>query len=833
MSCVNDIDGLDPELKEQMKNAADKKEFVRNLQAENARKRKLAEMTKVKHAELMGYIDAHPKGAISGLRSILTNDLYGIAKNSNVEYRTHAIVGQTHAMMVDLIEALSTRKFGAVRDEALGDAVVHEIFGVESNNAAAKKYADQWRAASTMLRERFNAAGGAIDELDSWGMPQSHDHVKIAKATKQKWIEFVEPRLKNAEELDLGKVYMTIITGGMNKLHDDGLDPTKFMGGGKMFANKNNEARALHFKDGNTWLEYQKEFGREDPLSVMLDHVRILSTDTAMIEILGVNPDSMFKTLLRDAEMREQVGGGQSGYEGLTQAIYNVVSGRVDGSAAVSIASKDLELYLGTARSMQTATKLGSATLAAMTDMGTLFTNVEYHGMNHKKVMQSFIKNFDIDNQVKISRLGFAADIFNSTISSRFNEGSNGLTAKVAEGVIRASGLSMWTEAARKAFQYEFYNHLQDVSKDKTLNKIYKNYGWSKEEVDALDFDNLTMGQQTRLLEMVTQEGDYAVLMPNARVRAVTTGGHQKGTWTGEIFRTGTTFKSFPASFMIQQMSRVFLQNSGQDRYKYGGMLLASTTLLGGLAMSAKDASKGYDLRDGNPLQEDPDLKDEAKWWAAAMVQGGGAGILGDFLFQDQNRYGGGVASTIAGPTVGTAERATKLIFGNIQQALDPEDDATNFGSEAVEFVNREMNPANLFYTKMLIDKYAVEFFKELLDDEYAEARVRRDRKKRRESGMEKFDFMKPDDYDPVVEAQADVRSLRSKYVKRYNKIESKAAKRELSAKYKKDIAKIKESLQRRDRSKLKINLKTPTKRGKKKDSTKVFTKTKMIDLDM
>ena len=702
----NCLKGVPKELTDELNAAPDKKAFIRDLKAQNARKYKLMKMTHQKQLELTKLLDEHPKGAVSALRSILTNDVYGLAKNSNIEYRTSAIVGQTHAQFVDLIAALSTRKFGLTRDVKLADDVVREIFGTATKNEEATLLAAQWGEASASLRERFNDAGGAIDKLETWGMPQSHNQPNISKAGADVWVEFVKPLLKNGDELDLAKVYETIATGGANKLRENSLDAAKHMGGGKMLANKNNDPRSLHFKDADSWLNYQKKFGQEDPLSTMLDHVRVLSNDVAMVEILGPNPDNMFKTLVKEVNLRETLDGGQSGWEGYTQAIYNVVAGEVDSSAASSIASSNLEKWFGTARSFQTASKLGSATLSAMADMGTMFTNVAYHGMSPAKILKSFVKNFDVKSQIEIARLGFAADIFNSTLSSRFTEMGHGASAKMAEGVIRASGLSMWTEAARKSFQYEFYNHLKDLkSQSAELPDLFKQYGFSKADFDALDFDNLSTMQQTRILEMVNQETDYAVLMPTARTRATTTGGHKKGTWTGELFRSASMFKSFPVSFMVQQMSRVFLQSSLESRVKYGLTLFTSTTILGGLAMTAKDASKGYGPRDGNPLDDDSDLKEDAKWWAAAAIQGGGAGIFGDLLFSDQNRFGGGAATTVAGPLVGAIDGAMKLTFGNIQQALDPERESSNFGSEAVGFASRELSPMNLWYTKALMEK--------------------------------------------------------------------------------------------------------------------------------
>lgn len=737
-----------------------KAQVIAELRMQNARKQQLLNIQKQKHAELHLRINEHPDGKVSGLRSILTNDLSGNSYNSNIEYRTSAIIGQAHGMFVDLIDALSTRKFGFTRDSVLGKAVVQELFGTDSANPAAQKLAQQWRNVSEWMRQRFNAAGGGIDKLDTWGMPQSHNGIKIYKAGKNEWVDFITPLLRNAEELDLGKVYETIVTGGLNKTGNDGN-----VVGGKMAANRHNEARSLHFKDGDSWLAYQERFGQEDPLSTMLDHVRQMSTDIALVEIMGPNPDAMFKTLQRDVILADKLSSGQKGNELFTDAIYNVVSGKVDSTASMTYASDALASTFGTIRSIQVATKLGGAMLSSLSDIGTLMTNSVYNGLNPIKVLTRFAKNLNVTNQKEIARIGFAADVFNSTISSRFAEMSHSSAAKAAEGVIRASGMSIWTEASRKAFQFELYHHMRDLRVEYNggdVPELFGRYGFDKASFEALNFDNLTLDQHTRLLEVVGEETNYAVLVPTARTRAITTGGLPKGTIGGELFRTATLFKSFPITFMIQHFSRTFNQGDIKTRTAYGVMMFTSMSLLGGLAMTLKDAARGYEVRDGAPGGDDDELNDQAKWWAAAIMQGGGIGLLGDMVLSDQNRYGGSFASMVSGPVAGTIDRGMKLTVGNVQQALAGKE--THFGSEAIDFVDKEMNPLNLWYMNAAVDHMVMDNLKRFADSGFEEKRIEKEAKRTREFGQERFDFLSND-----AEKKATARARENKLKKKGN----------------------------------------------------------------
>jgi hypothetical protein len=59
----------------------------------------------------------------------------------------------------------------------------------------------------------------------------------------------------------------------------------------------------------------------------------------------------------------------------------------------------------------------------------------------------------------------------------------------------------------------------------------------------------------------------------------------------------------------------------------------------------------------------------DPKFWAKSAAQGGGIGLFGDFLFADQNRYGGGIVSSLAEPVIGSQIlEAVNLTLGNIQE---------------------------------------------------------------------------------------------------------------------------------------------------------------------
>lgn len=723
------------EIRNAIQNSENKKEALDLLKAENARKRKLVQLTKEKQEKLISVIKAHPKGIIAGFKSVIANDLYGKASNSNIYYRQKALQGVAESFMPTVKEKLSTTKLGFSRDKELGRDFVRAVFGEDASDMA-KKLAKEWENASEYMRKRFNQYGGNVGKLKGY-LPQSHDRISIQKAGREEWTNFIMPLLKNTDDLDINYVYDTLATGGLNKVKEG----SAITGRGKMVANKNADHRVLHFKDAESWSKYQERFGNLDPLAAIDDNIRRMTTDMSMIEILGPNPKNMFEALKLVVD-KETTGKKQGFLNINTDAIFNVVSGAVDNDLD-SIGK--LGPIMQTIRGINTTTMLGGATLSALSDTASLFANIRYNKLNTFRVLKNMLKNFNVKNQEDAIRIGLGADVFNSEVTRRFSEVGEGFWSRASEAMMRATFMNIWTEAARKAFQTEFYSRLSMLRKSYKGGEVPAEFKgrFTKEEFNKINFDNLDPDSQVKILEIVQEETDYAVLNPTARTRSITTAGREKGTYTGEIARTATQFQSFVITFMQQHGARMFMQGTAGSKISYGTNIVVLSTLLGAVSMTMKDISKGWTPREGfDVLDEDVDDKTKVKFWSAAMLQGGGVGIFGDLIFSDATRYGNTPVPTMLGPSASIVEDAYKLTVGNAQEALNPDVENTHFGSEAVDFINRHANPVNTFYTKLIIEQYINRNLKILLDEDYERNEARRIRKREKEYGQEQFEFI-------------------------------------------------------------------------------------------
>ncbi|MQY48186.1 hypothetical protein GAO09_19305 [Rhizobiales bacterium RZME27] len=154
------------------------------------------------------------------------------------------------------------------------------------------------------------------------------------------------------------------------------------------------------------------------------------------------------------------------------------------------------------------------------------------------------------------------------------------------------------------------------------------------------------------LLRFVADETNYAIVETDAASRRISTLGTRPGTFAGESVRFVMQFKGFPIAFSQRILGRSLFGGRGATKWErvmnntpHLGALMAGLTVAGYMAMTMKDAAKGY-WPPRDPL--DP------KVMTAALTQGGALGIYGDFLFGEANRFGSGALETFSGPFIGT-----------------------------------------------------------------------------------------------------------------------------------------------------------------------------------
>ena len=120
----------------------------------------------------------------------------------NLDALKRAINGQTHAQIQEVLHTFDQDILGRVRNPATQESMVHELFGEATGDTSAAELGQSWTATNEWLRQRFNAAGGHIGKLENWGLPQSHDSLKVRNVPFEEWRDFIAPRLDPSKMRD-------------------------------------------------------------------------------------------------------------------------------------------------------------------------------------------------------------------------------------------------------------------------------------------------------------------------------------------------------------------------------------------------------------------------------------------------------------------------------------------------------------------------------------------------------------------------------------------------------------------------------------------------------
>ena len=710
------------------------------------------------------------------------------APYSNVEARRKAIRGLAHDRMTEVLATFRRNLIGKTRDPAQLQNVVREIFGQDTGDAAAKQLGRAWAETSEMLRQRFNAAGGSIPKRRDWGLPQLHDTLKVRQVSFESWRDFILPRLdvgrmldettgqpilRNRLDLALRDAFEKIRTDGMVAMRPSGVAQ------GKSMARRHADHRFLVFRDPDSWMQYMDRFGRSNAFDAMLAHVDTMARDIAALEVLGPNPPATLtmlkQTVEREAAMVDGQTGGQRTMDRarsrmrLADDVWAYYTGKtnapIDGMWAAGFAGL---------RQTLVAAKLGAASISAITDFN--FTRIagKMVGLSTSRTMRDYLKLMrpgNMEDRKLAVRLGLIADGWSQIASAqaRYVGEVSGpeITQRLSDFVMNVSLLSPHTQAGRWAFGMEFAGLLADSQARSfgdlpapLLNTMRK-YGidagdWSfMQRVPAYEHEGArflrasdveAFGDSatdragarrtaTKLLEMIQTETEFAIPSASLRGRAAFIGDSRPGTFQGELLRSTLMFKNFAITFLTLQRQRLASLGGPKQRGIYLADLLISTTVMGGMALQLKELSKG----------RDPRPADTAEFWGAAFLQGGGLGIFGDFLFSDVNRFGGGLAQTMAGPVVQFADDLRRLTLGNALQL--PGDTDTNFGAELIRFVRNNTPGASIFYARLGLERLVLDRL-QLQIDPKAQARFRQtERRVQREQGQRYF--WRPGRLDP------------------------------------------------------------------------------------
>jgi len=520
--------------------------------------------------------------------------------------------------------------------------------------------------------------------------------------------------------------------------------------GGKSITSKLNAKRVLHFKTADDWFDYNSKFGGGNLRESLFAGFNYAGRNIGLMSTLGTNPKAGFEKIGRLVENNlikkgEQGKAQKVGDYLKTQGRYERHFAEIDGSVN-SINSFSGARWSGITRSILSMAKLGGAVVSALADVHLYGRELKYQGRSYlggiTEAMTRLAKIKNSKRKVEIAeQLGFMADNVIYDLAARYSTGDtlNKSFTKLQRTFFKLNLLQWWTNSLKEGAMLGMGNYVakqrniafnnldskfkrlinhfgidekiwntirkMDVEKaedgkeffsvrqidnlsDDTIKSLANLDKMSKRQIDIFK-DNL----KTKVSGMFLDRSTYAVIEPDARTRSFMKGGLHAGTVWGEAARFMFQFKAFPLAILQKAMGREISSfRAGNYGEGFWGVvsLIVGSGMFGYISMTAKDLIRGKSPKD-------PTKK---KTFFNAMLQGGGLGIYGDFLF-GQSFSGLDILATAGGPA---ATEFAKI--GNaFRYAFQGE--FSKAGKAAYKSVVGNTPFLNLFYLKTAFD-YAI-----------------------------------------------------------------------------------------------------------------------------
>jgi hypothetical protein len=469
---------------------AAKQRLELELRAEAMEKKRRILLTDTRRADLASRARNHT--AMNGDKDVLGAFLdvfesFGTSGETSIRGRFNAIVSMAHADLADALNVFRrTRPLGRRMNRMLADDVMRELHGEVTGKPEAREFATSLTNVAEHLRQRFNAAGGAIPKLEQWGWTHVHDPLALIRAGYDNWKADILPRLDMAKMRDpLTGLALTekrleqVLQATWNNVVTDGRwqrDPSAPAGRG-MLANQRAEHRLLVFRTAQDWIDYDKAFGSGDPVKSWFSHINGMARDISLMEHLGPNPGAMvewMKAVVEQETAKSALGQpslarpqkpGQAALDAIDwgprrlDAVYNETRGAQSHSG--------MAMAFGDVRNTIVSAVLGSGSLvAAATDPFIDSAARRLSGLPQWGALTAILKTFSGSTREEAVRAGILMDDFMHIMGdqARYAGSLQGRewSKWLADRTMTWSGLSPMTQARKHVFALEYMGALAD-----------------------------------------------------------------------------------------------------------------------------------------------------------------------------------------------------------------------------------------------------------------------------------------------------------------------------------------------------------------------------------
>ncbi|MFP0549389.1 hypothetical protein ACLDXX_12675 [Acinetobacter baumannii] len=740
--------------------------------------------------ELTSHSKLNPLEAMNR-KLVMHTDQSGI---QSVEHNIQAVEVRYMSALADVFSK-TQKGLGYLIDADKVKLLVKEIFGKPSGDAEIAGLAKSVQDTLEQLRLHYNRYGGDIKKLANYGIPQSHSHYKVIQAGQDAWVKYTLPltdrskyrkedgsRMTEAEIAEVLKaVYHTIASEGHNKASVQAhlVQSETDLPVGMNMQGLHQHHREVHFKNADAWVKYQEDFGEVNFYDLLSNHVRRMSTEIGLMQTFGSNPEKLVKQLGHDLLNQMMQDPKYVKEHRKIQKQAALINKHYDELAGQALPiDSNLAQVGGMLRSWTVATKMGSAFITAFSDQATMKLASEMHGIAYTKVFGRHIKQFknkeDRDFAISIglgvreltnALLRFGDDDLAS--ASTKIASANTKTRKIANAVIRSSGLNHVTASAKRAFGSSLMHHVSNLNSTKAWDQLgpkdkkmlegggIKEDDWTllrdinrteaptgeklvtnKDIFNASDdlfldfhqFDRTGYAAQeladhafrlkeklaNKYMNYIYTETNAAVLEVGARESTFMGLGRERGTVTNELSRFFWQFKQFPLAMIMRQWTRGMAQGTPQEKFVYFAKLFAYTTVMGGLVAQIQNLTQGKDLDDPTTLD----------FYMKAIVKGGSASFLADAISATTDPTERSIKDFLLPAAFKDVMSVGTMVSGAGKQFLDERD--SSYGAEAINIAKNNIPFQNVWYTRLVFDRLVIAELQDLFDEGYRERKQRR-----------------------------------------------------------------------------------------------------------
>jgi len=664
----------------------------------------------------------------------------------------------------------SERLFGLMGNRQFDDAVIDALYGRAATDPDAAAAAKALRELTDGVTRDMEGAGGIIAERPDYVAMDYNVQKILSKhkydglAAKKDWVskmlDWTDGAMYNSNgtvmshgqrQRFLEEAFDTITSNGLNK-KADGRYTTQRIG------DMSGKIKRIYFKDADAHKAYLREYDDRSLLQVNIAYANKMAREVAFTDVVGSRAN--WEQLKLDAQGALVAKGRQTDavrLGSMADELGDYMTGRLPPTVSPRVATTFSNM-----RSLLTAARMGKAALMQVAD---LVTSLGVQASLRNGILP-YVGNLaraatDSDLRARMRTNGIALDGAVGALNRYAEEtGVAGLPQKLAQALVRVSGLNMLTEMnkagfaatvmesmGRKLSQYKTWQEMADNAdtpflQRKAINdvdwKIFQEAGTRKyRDMDLFEVEAIydLTDAQLQQIGVTRQQADsaaqkyhallddltsFAVITPGDRHRfaagrVLGTNRRERGTLVGELISSATQFKTTPVAQIMNHWENIKdLPPMGRAFYV---ARFASIGFIGGMM-----ADMAYAVADGRDPQALSDYFTDPATATRAFMRGGALGFYGDVLFSDATGYGTNFMSQLAGPTFGMVNDAYNVMAD--ARGLD----AQKTGSGAIRLAKNMTPFQNLWYTKVAMDQLVVHDLQEFLSPGYRKRLTKRTR---------------------------------------------------------------------------------------------------------